>query len=476
MRGLARFLWLRLGFGLGLAIGIGTTAVGCGDDTAKPAVSADGGRGGSLGMGDGGRAGSGAAAGNALDSAGAGGREHAEGGSGADADGGAAVGGAPAEVCNDGRGAVVTGRVLSPSGELPLGGVTVYVPSATVDPLPNGTGCWRCASAFNGSPVRRAVTAADGRFEIENVPPGAVVPLVVQTGKWQRKLALEVVDCRENPAPEADTRLPQKQSEGNLPAIALVSGAEDTLECLLRKLGIDDSEFTFAGEQGRVRLFQGKGGMAQLSDVAGSTLTPAATLWSDPEKLGVFDLVLLGSEADQNSADKPSQALQAVHDYAAAGGRVLAQHFQNYFLSAGPPDLAAVATYGQQPNPASPLSVTVDESTPRGKALADALLAAEPAGVRGKLSVKGPRNSVQAVGAPATRLLYADVPATVQAFSVDLPAAGAGPACGRVTETELLTASGDSVANFPSGCSSTTLSPQERALAYLIFDLGACLP
>jgi hypothetical protein len=122
------------------------------------------------------------------------------------------------------------------------------------------------------------------------------------------------------------------------------------------------------------------------------------------------------------------------------------------------------------------LAVTVDESTPRGKALADALLAAEPGAARGKVAVSDPRNTVQAVVAPAVRLLYAEAPATTQAFSVDLPSGGAKPTCGRVTETELLTASGDGVADFPTGCSSTTLSAQERALAYLIFDLGACLP
>jgi hypothetical protein len=73
-------------------------------------------------------------------------------------------------------------------------------------------------------------------------------------------------------------------------------------------------------------------------------------------------------------------------------------------------------------------------------------------------------------------LLYGTAPATVQAFSVDLPYGGADPSCGRITETELLTASGDTVADFPTGCSSTALNAQERALAYLIFDLGACLP
>jgi hypothetical protein len=444
-------------------------AAGCGDSSSKPPLSEIGGnvgRAGALGVGNG-------AAGVAQ----AGSAAH-EGGSASGGEGGgglAALGGAPS-VCNDGKGAVISGRVLSPSAELPLEGVTVYVSSTTVDPLPKGAGCWRCASALNGTPIALAVTGADGRFEIDNAPVGDKLPLVVQTGKWQRKLELNVVDCQENAAPEADTRLPRKHSEGNLPAIALASGGEDTLECLLRKLGVDDSEFSFTSGNARVRLFQAKGGIAQFAGVANSRLALASTLWSDPERLGTFDLVLLGSEADANAAAKPSVALTAIHDYAAAGGRVLVQHFQNYFLSAGSPDVASVATYGAKPDLTDPFTATVDENSARGKALADSLLAADAKATRGKLTLSAGRNTVQAVKAPALRLLYADTPATVQAFSLDLPYGGVKPSCGRITETELLTASGDTIADFPSGCSSTALTAQERALAYLIFDLGACLP
>ncbi|HVY29169.1 MAG TPA: hypothetical protein VHB79_21570 [Polyangiaceae bacterium] len=413
------------------------------------------------------------------DAAGAGGAAGAaesmpEGGAGG-AESPESSGGVPG-VCNQGKGAVVRGRVTSPSGELPLAGVAAYVPSSTVDALPSGTGCWRCQTALVGKPRALAFTSTDGSFELDNVPAGDKVPLVIQTGKWRRTLELEVVDCQENLVADDDARLPSKRSLGNLPHIALVSGGEDTLECLLRKLGIDDSEFGTSFSDARVRIFQGKGGMDGLAADAQTKLDPASALWTKPAPLSNFDLVLLGSETDQNAADKTADARAALHEYVATGGRLLVQHFQNYFLSAGAEDVSSVATFSQEADLTDPFQVKVDQSSERGRQLAASLHALDLQGSLGQLAVHSGRNSVTAVKAPALRLLYGESPATVQAYSQDLSNDAGQPACGRLTETELLTSAGDSVAVFPNGCKSSGLTAQERALAYLLFDLGACLP
>lgn len=447
-------------------------AAACGDDGAPPPVASSGaaqsGRAGSQGFGATSGAAGGADGGGALAVTGGGGVDSAEAGAGP-------AGARSTATCNSGKGAVITGRVLSPSGELPVAGAAVYVASTTLDELPDGVGCWRCSSALTGTPIALGVTDAAGRFEIDNAPVGDSIQLVVQTGKWQRKLKLPVVDCQDNPAPEAETRLPRKQSEGHLPAIALVSGAEDTLECLLRKLGVDDSEFTASPSGGRVRLFAGKGGMARLAD-GGDALPPVTSLWSTPEQISNFDLVLLGSEADQNAAAKPREALATVHDYAALGGRVLVQRSQNYFLSASSADVSQLLTFVTAAQLPDPSTLKVDEGSARGRALADSLQATERQSVRGELTLKDGRRSVTGVAAPGLKLLYGDAPSSVQAFSLDLPVAGVEPSCGRITATELSTAAADKIADFPNGCSSKGLNAQERALAYLIFDLGACLP
>ena len=69
-----------------------------------------------------------------------------------------------------------------------------------------------------------------------------------------------VAACQDNPIADADhslLRLPANQSEGHLPKIALATGHSDALDCLLRKIGIADSEFTPDSGNGRVSMFVG---------------------------------------------------------------------------------------------------------------------------------------------------------------------------------------------------------------------------
>ena len=123
------------------------------------------------------------------------------------------------------------------------------------------------------------------------------------------------------------TRLPKNRTEGHIPRMALTTGGADPLQCLLRKIGLDDSEFGVTGSDARIHLYKG-GGFTQgaLKDasgqfsasVSGGAAFPAAEpLWSDTANLNKYDVVLLSCEGDENLGTKPRpprRALQLLED------------------------------------------------------------------------------------------------------------------------------------------------------------------
>src|SRR6185312_1871446 len=119
------------------------------------------------------------------------------------------------------------------------------VPNAKVQPFTPGVSCDNCASTVSGSPLVSAVSGVDGTFTLTNVPVGANIPLVIQLGRWRRQVTISnVVACQENALDPDLTRLPRNKNEGHIPLMAFATGSVDALECVLRKIGVDQSEFT----------------------------------------------------------------------------------------------------------------------------------------------------------------------------------------------------------------------------------------
>src|SRR5206468_1404230 len=106
-------------------------------------------------------------------------------------------------------------------------------------------------------------------------------------------------------------RLPRNQAEGHLPLIALTTGHSDALECLLRKIGIADTEFTSDAGGGRVHLYTGgdltnpSGSGAGANALAsGAKFASASTLWGSRTKLAAYDLMMLSCEGSQYASAK----------------------------------------------------------------------------------------------------------------------------------------------------------------------------
>ncbi|HTM43656.1 MAG TPA: carboxypeptidase-like regulatory domain-containing protein [Polyangiaceae bacterium] len=392
--------------------------------------------------------------------------------------------------CAQGESTTVSGVVHDPSGQLPLYNVTVYVPNGHVRPFKEGPSCDSCALTEE-QPVAAAITDALGVFQLENVPVGDEIPLVIQIGKWRRQTTIAVDRCVDTAIDPDQTRLPRNQMEGDLPLIAITTGGADSMECLPRRLGIDDSEFTDGSGAGRIHLYRGiEDTDMDAADSFAPTLNGGASfqsandLWASTASLAKYDIVVLSCEGFLDV--KPKAYSDAMYEYASLGGRIFASHWHHSWFSAGPNLVRQIATWNDRIDPTSPSIATINTSFPKGQALSDWLLNVGASTTPGEMEIHAARDNVQAVNtAYATEWMtiqndmYPDAPTAVEYLSFNAPL-DAAPAqqCGRAVYTDLhVSSTGADVpgAPFPQGCENRELSSEEKAVAFMLFDLSACL-
>ncbi len=388
--------------------------------------------------------------------------------------------------CPGGGTTRLTGTIYTPKGDLPLPNVTVYVPNADLLPLPEGVTCERCDGFISGAPLVRTVSDVDGTFALDNVPVGSNIPLVIQTGKWRRLVTVPGTDaCVDNFVSPALTRLPRNKSEGNLPRIALTTGGADAVECLLRKVGIDDSEFTREEGTGRVNFYNGRSGSSAFAaSLGGQSFTAAPTFWDSLAGLSPYDVVLHSCEGFNDANNKSANARQALMDYTALGGRVFMSHYHNWWLRSGPaPWPTLTSSWRDECCPSGPITVTINTAFDRGRQLADWLLLTGASTVLGQIPVVNPRATMTDVNTSLGELWATGSPSgTVRpqyvAFNTPL-SAPEEERCGRVVFSDLHVSGGSGRDTpgqaFPNGCTTTDLLPQEKALIYMFFDITGCI-
>jgi hypothetical protein len=432
--------------------------------------------------------------------------------------------------CEGGVPTTVTAKVYDPSGQVPLYDVAVYVPGSAVDPIVTGPTCDNCATPTSGNPIVSTLTDATGTFVLSNVPAGNDIPLVMQIGKWRRTVTLpQVKACQDNQFNDPSTfRLPRNQGEGDLPKIALAVGGADTLECLLRRMGVSDSEFTNPSGTGRINLFvddiHGTAGVNTPTSAysSGQAFPPFSQLFAGSDAiadggfvsglvdpLSAYDIVMIACQGSQSAGRAVTSAeKQGLKSFVDTGGRAFLSHYNYSWVRGGSvvgstdvkpsPEGTQIdlqTKYTQTPFPAiavweDPTSLDyapggdgtylVDTSFPRGTAMAAWLVNVGASTTQGQIALVNAKNpATSVIAGVAQRWIYQDTMG-LPYLSANTPveqAATPDQQCGRIVHTGIHVSAGasDSHDPFPGGCAAGPLSAQEKALEFMFFDLSSCV-
>jgi hypothetical protein len=427
----------------------------------------------------------------------------------------------------------ISGTVYDPAGRDPLYNIVVFVPSGPLQALPKGvpTGADACScpALFKSGEVVTTTTAVNGTFKLTDAPVGDDVPLVIQVGKWRRLFHVNTTACKNTAVSDKTLLLPSTVAAGdtndNMPDIAVSTGSADTLECLMLRIGLPTTEYVAgAGGTGHVHVFAGgdTGGFGAgtgTAETPGMTGAPASptSLWASQSQLMPYDVVLLSCEGGETYDANP-QALEA---YLNVGGRAFGSHYHYAWFSGpigsgqaytAPADWGTnLATWTANGNGgggggfltggtpiAGAIVTTLNGSTQtfaKGQALDQWLGVVGALGQNGvaaaDLAIYQPRYNAQV--APANKpsqpwITYDDSGTNwTMYFSFDTPVGGiksdggteSGPTyCGRAVFSDLHVAGNPVTTDTmspPGGCYTGDLSPQEKALEFMLFDLSSCV-
>jgi hypothetical protein len=284
--------------------------------------------------------------------------------------------------------------------------------------------------------------------------------------------------------------------------------------------------------------FGGGGSGATLSNgAAGNCTNASCPLWASKQSFEYYDITILSCECDEHRESKPAAAVTALHDWLDEGGKVFASHYHYTWFEYGPPAVAKLGTWLGPTSATGMGTYQLDTTFTKGAVFRDWLANVNALNGQSTIRLTSVADSLSTINAPATRWIYgggnsgidtkymsfltpvggipatapeAGAPATTEAGATTADAASdaesdaeagsrdgeAGPKdastssdgeavmemnsptyCGKAVFTDLHTSSGitASVRTIPSGCSGAALTPQQKALEFLFFDLSACV-
>ncbi len=370
-------------------------------------------------------------------------------------------------------GTVVTATPSKYGSPDPIYNAIVYVPNAPITPFTAGVACDKCGAPVSGNPITVALSDTFGKFTLQNVPVGADIPIVFQIGRWRWQTKIPTVTkCVDNPIDTSYTHIPHNHTEGDIPHIAIATSTYDSEECILLKMGIDVNEFTPSSGTGRIHLYHGNG----------TTLTGASdmtALWANDKAMEAYDVALFPCSSAPTIGSSVGAPGVVLLDFLNAGGRAFVTDLSYSWYKDGAGQLPGTAkwtTWGGIG--VDPLPTTIDQTFPKGKALADWLKNIGATPTQGSIDLHETYHVVDGVNAPTSRWLYSTSPATVQTISFNTPiGVPAADQCGRAVYSNFHIAGGQSGGGttFPAECDSAPLTPQEKVMEFMLFDLSSCV-
>ena len=259
---------------------------------------------------------------------------------------------------------------------------------------------------MSGAPLVRARTTFNGSFVLRNQPAGANIPLVLQVGRWRRQVSISIVtSCGNTAIPAALARLPRTQAEGDIPLMAFATGNADAFECVLRKMGVADSEFTIATGTGRVHLYRGLDDSAHnaFSGAGLSGGVPESVLWGTQAQLDRYDMVFLPCQG--GPAIRTAAAHTNFLGYVNGGGRVLATHF-SYIRLDGQAPFDGTASWNPSSGAPADQNGFINLAPSDGIALAQWLVVTGASTTLGRLPLLDLRQDISSGGISAPSRLW----------------------------------------------------------------------
>jgi hypothetical protein len=231
------------------------------------------------------------------------------------------------------------------------------------------------------------------------------------------------------------------------------------------------------------------GSQAHGGAVIGAQTPNEDKLWSSQTTLDAYDAVLFPCEGGQDNETAAAQA-NLVH-YANLGGRVFATHFSYVWLfnnMSGMPTFASTASWAINTGSFdATYNGLIDQSFPKGMALAQWLQqpAVGASTTLGIIPVGVIRHDFDLPLSNAQRWMYVQKAAPGNGpdnfpvhytFNTPVGAAAANQ-CGRIvfSDFHVENSAGSQGVVFPKECTTGPLTPQEKLLEFMLFDLTSCV-